>query len=293
MDAAEPSLSRLVLFREAMVAADDAATPVWATHYGWSADPAAGVDPSQQAAFLLAGIARARAEWPWLGPLFAWGLRPGPAVGGDVPAERALLGPNNAPTPQMVALAAAAAAGIDEAAATGFLPVDSRQIVYTAGDWRPQHLGPDAYRTTTEIGAELGVAFVGTGVTARLRVGPELGTVVATLDGEPIALPLEAFQAQDADVVIAEGLSPGMHRLTLRLGSEGELTLGGFFVERAIPLQWPMIVMLGSGVVLLLVGARSAIALVAERTGRLQRRRGVELWPELPQLPGWQPPRRA
>jgi hypothetical protein len=33
--------------------------------------------------------------------------------------------------------------------------------------------------------------------------------------------------------------------------------------------------------------------LLAERTGVLQRRRGGELWPELPLIPDWRPTRRA
>jgi hypothetical protein len=44
---------------------------------------------------------------------------------------------------------------------------------------------------------------------------------------------------------------------------------------------------------LLFLGIFDGALLVAERTGLLQRRRGGELWPELPQIPDWRPPRRA
>jgi len=293
IDATGQSLSRLVLFREAMIEADDAATPVWATHYGWSADAEVGLSSSRQASFVIGGLERTRAEWPWLGPLFAWGLRPGPTVDGDVAASYALLGANNLPTPQLTALTTAAKSGLDTIAATGFLPVDARQIEYTAGDWEAQHLGPDAYRTTKEPGSALAVAFEGTGIWARLRLGPAVGAVEATLDGQQIPVVLRSSQAQDADVEIAVGLAPGPHQLTLRLLDEGDLTLGGFFIEREVPLQWPVTLTVGSGLALLFVAIRLGISLVAERTGRLQRRRGIELWPELPPMPGWQPSRRA
>jgi hypothetical protein len=51
--------------------------------------------------------------------------------------------------------------------------------------------------------------------------------------------------------------------------------------------------LLGSGVLLLFFGVFDGVLLVAERTGLLHRRRGGELWPELPQIPDWRPARRA
>jgi hypothetical protein len=57
-------------------------------------------------------------------------------------------------------------------------------------------------------------------------------------------------------------------------------------------MQWPILLLLISGVALLFLGIFDGTLLIGERTGLLQRRRG-ELWPELPQLPDWRPPRRA
>jgi len=293
IDAATPSLSRLILLREAMVAAGDGETPVWATHYGWANDPAAGVDASRQAEFTIAGIERARAEWPWLGPLFVWGLRPGETIGGEVPPAYALLGPNNESTPLLEALAAANAAGLTDAAPVGFLPVDARQVAFSEGDWERQHLGPEAYRTTTNVGASVAVPFEGTGVTALVRAGPAAGDVEAIVDGAAVPIALGAFRAEDQELPVAAGLPLGRHELTLRLAGEGELTLGGLRVEREIPLRWPVALLVGAGGALAFLGFRGLISLVAERTGRLQRRRGVDLWPELPRLPAWQPQRRA
>jgi hypothetical protein len=79
----------------------------------------------------------------------------------------------------------------------------------------------------------------------------------------------------------------------MRLTAPGQLTIGGLVVERAVPMQWPVLLLLGSGVLLLFLGLFDSALLVAERTGLLQRRRGGELWPELPQLPDWRPSRRA
>ncbi|HEU0114422.1 MAG TPA: beta-galactosidase, partial [Thermomicrobiales bacterium] len=92
VSASAPSLSRATLLRELLHANGDDQKPIWATHYGWRASAAGqpGLSPDDQAAFAVAGIERARAEWPWMGPLFAWGLAPGPSLGGDVAPGEAL-----------------------------------------------------------------------------------------------------------------------------------------------------------------------------------------------------------
>lgn len=293
VDVTTPGLSRATLIREAMAAAGDEAKPVWATHYGWRAGDGPGaVSPADQAAYAVAGLERARAEWPWMGPMFAWGLVPGAALGGEVEPGRALLGADAAATPLYDALAAFAADGETAAAPTGFLPVDARQFVYE-GNWELQHLGSTTYRTTREDAARTTVRFVGTGVVALLRLGPETGQVVATLDGEPIAVSLDAFQARDVPIPLAQGLDDRPHELILELDGPGQLTVGGLEVVREVPMRWPVAVLIGGGIGLVFLGLRDAVYTVAERTGRLQRRRGVELWPELPSLGDWRPARRA
>ncbi len=161
--AAAPSLSRAILFREAMAAAGDAGKPVWATHYGWrfAAAGSPGLTPPVQAVWSVAGLERARAEWPWMGPMFAWGLVPGPDLGGETSPEAALLGSDGLPTALLTALGGFHAAGGDAAAPTGFLPVRARQFVYE-GNWSLQHLGAETYRTTSEVGARLSVRLAGT-----------------------------------------------------------------------------------------------------------------------------------
>lgn len=292
--AGTPSLSRAILFREAMAAAGDAGKPVWATHYGWrfAAPGGQGLSPSQQAAWSVAGLERARAEWPWMGPLFAWGLAPGPDLGGETPPEAALLGADGSPTALLTALGAFHAAGGDAAAPTGFLPVGARQFVYE-GNWSLQHLGAETYRTTSEVGARLTVRLAGTGVLARVRLSREAAALEVALDGRPISVELGAFQAADTEVSLADGLPDAVHELTIRLVEPGQFTIGGLVVERAVPLRWPIVMLVGAGAGLLAWGLRLLLFTVAERSGRLPRRGSVDPWPELPQLPDWKPSRRA
>ncbi|MDP9365098.1 MAG: beta-galactosidase, partial [Chloroflexota bacterium] len=287
------NLSRATLVREVMTEAGDVAKPIWATHYGWRAGDGPGaVDATDQAAFTLAGMERARAEWPWMGPLFAAGLVPGPALGGEVAPGEALFAADGSPSPLFRAFGDFVARGATEVAPTGFLPVDAPQVVLE-GNWDLQHLPTTTYRTTREVGARATVRFAGTGIVALVRLGPEAGLVEAVLDGESIEIPLDAFQATDQALSLAEGLADGEHVLTVRLAEPGQLTIGGLQVVREVPLRWPVALLLGGGLALLFLGLRQIAYLVAERTGRLQRRRGVEFWPELPQIPDWRPARRA
>lgn len=289
----EAALSRVILIREAMAAAGDAAKPIWATHYGWDTSRIAGsVDATTQADYVVAGLERARAEWPWMGPLFQWGLIPGADLSGGTPAELALLHEDGSPTPLFTELGAFAVRGGASAAPTGLAPVAAPQYVWE-GNWNQQHLGADTYRTTSEVEARFRLRFEGTGVIARARLSREAGAVEVTIDGQPINISLASFQAEDVDIPLARRLPDGVHEVAMRLTAPGELTVGGLVVERAVPMQWPILLLLLSGVVLLYLGIFDGALLVAERTGLLQRRRGGELWPELPQIPDWRPPRRA
>ncbi len=293
VDAAIPSLSRVTLLREVMKEAGDDAKPVWATHYGWQSGDAAGmVNSVDQAAYTVAGLERARGEWPWMGPMFAWGLLPGPSLAGEVMPGEALLQPSGSATLLFDALNDYAVFGVTDAAPTGFLPVNARQFVYE-GNWELQHLGTTTYRTTREQGARTSVRFTGTGVILLVRQSPEAGRVTAELDGQEIDVDLTTFQARDIEVPLAEGLEDRAHELILTLAEPGQFTIGGLQVERTEPLRWPMALLLGCGLGLIFLGLRGMVYIVAERTGHLQRRRGVDLWPELPPLPDWRPERRA
>jgi hypothetical protein len=291
---AVPSLSRAILIRDVVVAAGDPATPIWATHYGWEAAPpgSQGLPATTQGAYIVAGLTRSRAEWPWMGPLFQWGLIPGPDLGGGTPEGLALLRADGSPTAAFTELGAFAARGDADAAPTGLAPVAAHQYTWE-GNWDLQHLGPDTYRTTSDVDARLRLRFNGTGVIARARLSREAGNVEVTIDGQPIDISLASFQAEDVDIPLARRLPDQVHEVTMRLTAPGQLTIGGLIIERAIPMQWPILLLLGSGAFLLFLGLFDSALLLAERTGVLQRRRGGELWPELPLIPDWRPTRRA
>lgn len=287
----DASLSRAILIREVVAEAGDIAKPIWATHYGW--DAAEGpVTESTQAEYAVAGMERARAEWPWMGPLFHWGLIPGENLGGETPSSLALLRGDGSPTSLFTELGAFAARGGESMAPTGLAPVASHQYIWE-GNWDFQHLGADTYRTTSEVDARFRLRFAGTGVIAVARLSREAGAVEVTIDGEPVDVSLASFQAEDVDIPLARRLPDGMHEVAMRLTAPGQLTVGGLVVERAVPMQWPIFLLLGSGVLMLMLGVFDGALLLAERTGLLQRRRGGELWPELPQIPDWRPARRA
>jgi hypothetical protein len=288
-----PALSRAILLRDVVVEMGDAAKPIWATHFGWQADgPGGRIDADTQAAYVIAGLGRARAEWPWMGPLFQWGLLPGPDLGGGTAPGLALLQEDGSPTPLFTALGTFSASGGTGTAPTGLAPVAAHQYVWE-GNWDLQHLGADTYRTTSDVDARFRLRFEGTGIVARARLSREAGAVAVTLDGQPIEVSLASFQAEDVDIPLARRLSNGVHEVTMRLTAPGQLTVGGLVVERTVPLQWPILLLLGSGALLLFLGIYDGALLLAERVGLLQRRRVGELWPELPQLPDWRPARRA
>jgi hypothetical protein len=124
------------------------------------------------------------------------------------------------------------------------------------------------------------------------RLGREAGSVEVTIDGTPVGVSLASFQAADSEVQLARRLPSGRHEVSMRLSAPGQLTIGGLVVERTVPMQWPILLLIGSGILLLALGLYDGALLIAERGGILQRRDG-ELWPELPQIPEWRPARRA
>ena len=93
-------------------------------------------------------------------------------------------------------------------------------------------------------------------------------------------------------ILLAEDLSDSVHVLELRLGESGQLTIGGLVVSREEPLLWPIIVLAVIALLMAMAGLRDLIYVIAMRSGALQRRRGIDLRPPLPQLPDWQPATR-
>ena len=83
IEAPRTNFPRAVLWREIMEAHGDAATPIWASEYGWMSLPPGwqgdqgiwGNHPAaDQAAWTVDGIRRAREQWPWLPTITIWAL---------------------------------------------------------------------------------------------------------------------------------------------------------------------------------------------------------------------------
>ena len=295
VSAGRVNLSRAILFRELLVDHGDDRKPIWFTHYGWETGAQVNVDQNEQADFVVSGLKRARAEWPWSGLMFAWALLP--RLSPDDSTGYALLDANGAATPQFKTLANFALSGNTSTAPTGFVPMDSSPVVYT-GNWADQHLNRQTFRTTSETGASATVTFRGAGLVAFLRVSPQAGPIHVTIDGQPLPgrvvedgaglIDLESYQAQDIPVSLVTGLSDNVHTLTISLSGEGQLTLGGLVVVRNPPLLWPVIVLLAVAGLLIMAAFRETIYLIAIRAGYLQRRGGIELMPPLPRMPDFQ-----
>jgi polysaccharide biosynthesis protein PslG len=78
------TFSRPILVREVMVRNGDAEKPIWVSEMGWNVPPAGAqppftfgeVTPEQQARYTVRALQRAREEWPWLGVMNIWYLKP-------------------------------------------------------------------------------------------------------------------------------------------------------------------------------------------------------------------------
>ncbi len=78
------NFSRVVLQHTIMEKYGDARKAIWINEYGWNASPPffpkssltwQRVSEAEQAAYTVRGIQKARAEWPWVGPLCVWYFR--------------------------------------------------------------------------------------------------------------------------------------------------------------------------------------------------------------------------
>ena len=285
-----------------MAGKGDDEKPIWFTHYGWQRREGGPVSAQDQADFMVAGIRRARAEWPWAGMLFAWDMVP--EGGSNDEPGYALLNDDLTATPAFDALKAFGAGPEAILAGTGFVPMESRPISYVR-TWTDQHLEGVVFKTTSETTASATLRFRGTGVLAKLRQSREAGPVRATLDGKPlpgwpsdgtasiINLRVQFSQAESVWYSLASGLADGPHELALTLGDTGELTIGGILIVREPPLVWPVALLVTTAFLLIVLALREISYVAAMRAGYLQRRRGVELRPPLPHLPDWRPARRV
>jgi hypothetical protein len=287
------SFSRAILTRELMLRHDDGATPVWATTYGWAADE--DVSREEQAEYVVRGLERAWSEWPWMGLMFQWAFATEP----DDPASAYAVAPDGSSTPLYRRLTDPELIKRSDLANTGFAPMDADAVSYQ-GNWADQHLQGRTFRTTNQVGSSATLNFQGTGLIAFLRSGPQSGTFKLEVDGKviPGGAPenedywsfFVSFRTDDLPRRLVSGLDDSGHVLRITLMEPGELTLGGLVVERDPPFVWPVILLTVSSILVLFMGLRSFIYLVAIRTGRIQRKLDAAS-PSLPRMPDWRPVR--
>ncbi len=289
------NVSRAILFREAMVAHDDAQKPVWATSFGWAIGDQ--VTPDEQAEFVERGLERSWSEWPWMGPMIQWSFLEVP----DSPNFGYAILRNGAPTPLWIRLTSPVIAKRSDVANTGFAPMDAPSID-DSGNWQNQHLQGRTFRTTKQVGATMTISFQGTGLIAYVRSGPVVGTFTVHVDGKLISggggksgndWDLSFFSTtDDFPRTIVRGLKDGQHTMTIRLVGPGELTLGGVEVTREAPFVWPIILVTAGSLICLFFGMRSIAYLLATRAGLIRRESDPDPGPQLPQMPNWRPERR-
>lgn len=295
-DAGRLNFSRAILFRDLMLDEGDQSTPIWATSFGWAASGT--ISREEQAAFVQRGLERSWSEWPWMGLMVHWAF----LASADSPdAPYSVVLPNGTATPLYRRLVASSVTQRAERANTGFAPMDSDAVSF-GGSWDDQHLENRTFKTTSQVGSSATIDFQGTGLIMFVRSGPDVGSFRLEIDGKTVPggagesndeWNFAGFsETNDLPRSVRSGLSDTRHVATVTLVTPGELTLGGFVVERDPPFVWPVILMTVSAMILLFFALRSFAYLIAIKTGHLRRLDGIEAWPQLPQMPDWRPGRR-
>jgi hypothetical protein len=289
------NFARAILTRELMLRHGDGETPVWATTYGWAVSEE--VSREEQAEYVVRGLERAWSEWPWMGLMIQWQFA---TEAGDPDAKYAIAADGSS-TPLYRRLTDPSLQRRSDLANTGFAPMDADAVSYQ-GNWDDQHLEGRTFRTTNQVGSSATLTFQGTGLIAFLRSGPQAGAFQLVLDGEVLSggfgddgdlwsfyVP---YRTDDLPHRLISDLDDTEHTLTITLMEPGELTLGGLVVERTPPFVWPVIMLTITSLIVLFLGMRSLIYLVAIRSGHLLRRDEAAV-PSLPRLTDWQPVRRT
>ena len=246
---------RAVLWREAMLEFGDAQTPVWAAEYGWMSLPAGWTgEPGiwgnhsieDQAAWTVDGIRRAREQWPWMPTIVIWASRwPEDLNARDPTPYFRLMDKDFTPRPNLEAVRGAFGGPV--AAGVG-LHQETHAAVSYDGPWPrvPSNLASLTFHRQTGVaGASVTFRFEGTDVGLLTRRGPDMGRVLARIDGQDAladALPrnpageaildLYAPSVEPlARVPIATRLPPGPHVLELTvLGESNPASSGGLVI---------------------------------------------------------------
>ena len=203
-----------------------------------------------------------RQEWPWVGAVFVWAFRwveSPKETGADPSRNFEVVDYDFTPRPTYLALKEWSTN--QKVVTTGALPVTDSRITWT-GEWRDQTLGGRNYRVAIKEGQLAQVAFQGTEVRLRVRVGPSEGRLYVSIDGQPVPglssdaggsyIALRDVEVDFAEVPIASGLRDGTHQLELRSGATGPVALDRLLVGRQQPFGW-------TGSFLLMAGLAGAL----------------------------------
>ncbi|MGC9523441.1 MAG: O-antigen ligase family protein [Anaerolineae bacterium] len=229
------NFSRVILLREALVAAGEGHKAIWASNFGWNSLPASWpgapsiwgqVDEATQAAHTAEALARVEREWPWMGVMCLNGFQPRPAVEARaVPDAQehwgfALVGPEGERRPVFEAVQAWTQRA--PVAHAGVYRADT-DLARFVGPWT---LGPQGADIGEHGENRVSLVFEGTDVALTVRRGPYRAFLYVTVDGEPApALPRDrqgrAYVvlydplAATVTVPLAEGLDPGRHEVEI------------------------------------------------------------------------------
>ena len=274
------NFSRPVLTREVMERHGDAATPVWATEYGWVAVPpdwqgrpstwGPSVSEEEQARYLMRGLERARAEWPWMGPMMVWAFRfvEGTMDPADPQRHFAIVRHDFSPRPAYHALARRPSRELATAGAHAI----TDGLIRRQGRWLPQRLGGrDYWLANPDAGFQ--VDFDGDRVSLLARRGPDGGRLYVALDGRPVPglplmsgrsyLSLRDSRTMDSEIPLAAGLVPGPHRLEVVAASDGdEVAISGVIVARDRPFGWSYLWLHSAALMTLALVARAGLRLL-------------------------------
>ena len=253
------NFSHALLLRREMELHNESNKAIWITQFGWNALPGnwtgaksawSGVAGEQQVDYTREAVARAAAEWPWLGGMYIENLqpRPGPQGTGDPRWGFALLNPDGAPRPLWAAWQAAIAElqtgrltapraqpfalppnarPKDEAGVAGFQP--NPNATFSPG-WRFGEMGADV---PDRSDARVDIRFAGDDLALIVKRGEFRfrAYLYVTVDGRPAnLLPrdpggpnqgayLTMTSARNVPwietIPVASGLGPGEHVATV------------------------------------------------------------------------------
>lgn len=138
------------------------------------------------------------------------------------------------------------------------------------GSWEISTVGRVVYMRTSSTGAMLRATFSGTTIYLNALLSPNAGTLALWVDpnladlGQPVrTIDLSAVQAQDAAVVLVEGLAAERHTILLAT-SGGDVAVSGLFVKGQPAAGW------NAGLVAFALIAVATAALGIVGLGRVQ-----------------------